>query len=258
MAKIAKYCQKIRQEDVFWPFRRFGGLTEISAELFRPILTEISAEISVSVVHYWQHWQLITYRHQSTGSLTKSISLDSEFAGVTCSTIDVTVRAVIHSGRIQMTIAHWASKATFMPILKEMGQLISVASFFRRQIKFWWKLGLKSVPAPEIFLLKITVDIAIVYKVGNTDFFLWRHMWRIFMTPFFRQFILIFIENDAIYFTSPLFVLVSYATYIWAHNHRYLLGSGDRTRVGRVSCFKIKLPCPAALTDLQNWVQLWS
>ena len=145
-----------------------------------------------------------------------------------------------------------------MPILKEMGQLISVASFFRRQIKFLWKLGLKSVPAPEIFLLKITVDIAIVYKVGNTDFFLWRHMWRIFMTPFFRQFILIFIENDAIYFTSPLFVLVSYATYIWAHNHRYLLGSGDRTRVGRVSCFKIKLPCPAALTDLQNWVQLWS
>ena len=114
-------------------FRRFGGLTEISAELFRPILTEISAEISVSVVHYWQHWQLITYRHQSTGSLTKSISLDSEFAGVTCSTIDVTVRAVIHSGRIQMTIAHWASKATFMPILKEMGHLLSVASFFRRQ-----------------------------------------------------------------------------------------------------------------------------
>ena len=43
---------KIRQIDVFGPFRRFGGLTEISAELFRPILTEISAEISVSVVHY--------------------------------------------------------------------------------------------------------------------------------------------------------------------------------------------------------------
>ena len=52
MAKIGKNCHKIRQNYVFWPFRRFGGLTEISAELFRPILTEISAEISVSVVHY--------------------------------------------------------------------------------------------------------------------------------------------------------------------------------------------------------------
>ena len=45
---------KIRQIDVFGPFRRFGGLTEISAELFRPIVTEIS----VSVVHY--SWATLT------------------------------------------------------------------------------------------------------------------------------------------------------------------------------------------------------
>ena len=39
---------------------------------------------------------------------------------------------------------------------------------------------------------------------------------------------------------------------------RYRLwGSGDRTRVGRVSLFKIRLPCPDELTELQNWVQMW-
>ena len=31
-----------------------------------------------------------------------------------------------------------------------------------------------------------------------------------------------------------------------------------RTRVGRGSLFKIMLPCPDALTDLQIWVQIWS
>ena len=50
--KLEENFQKLAKMTFFWPFRRFGGLTEISAELFRPILTEISAEISVSVVHY--------------------------------------------------------------------------------------------------------------------------------------------------------------------------------------------------------------
>ena len=46
--KIVQFLAKIA-----W-FSRFGGsadFTEASAELFRPILTEASAEASVSVVH---------------------------------------------------------------------------------------------------------------------------------------------------------------------------------------------------------------
>ena len=41
-----------RKKRCFRRFGSFGGLTEISAEIFRPRPTEISAEISVSVVHY--------------------------------------------------------------------------------------------------------------------------------------------------------------------------------------------------------------
>ena len=82
--------------------------------------------------------------------------------------------------------------------------------FQKTKFLFWRKLALKSVPA--IFLLNITVEN------GNSVYswlhwlFLWRHLWRIFMTPFFRQFILIFIENDAIWFYT-FFVLAMYATY---------------------------------------------
>ena len=42
-----------RKKRRFRRFGSFGGLTEISAEIFRPRPTEISAEISVSVVHYF-------------------------------------------------------------------------------------------------------------------------------------------------------------------------------------------------------------
>ena len=46
--KILIFSEKKRQNDRFGSFGRF---TEISAETFRPRSTEISAEISVSVVH---------------------------------------------------------------------------------------------------------------------------------------------------------------------------------------------------------------
>ena len=54
--KIVKKNLKIAQNVVKMAFfRRFGGsvtFTEASAELFRPEMTEASAEASVSVVHY--------------------------------------------------------------------------------------------------------------------------------------------------------------------------------------------------------------
>ena len=43
---------KIRKNDVFGRFGVSVGWPKGSAELFRPSLAEISAEISVSVVHY--------------------------------------------------------------------------------------------------------------------------------------------------------------------------------------------------------------
>ena len=47
-----KIAEELRKIAVFGRFvRYFGRLTEISSETFRPILTENSAEISVSVVH---------------------------------------------------------------------------------------------------------------------------------------------------------------------------------------------------------------
>ena len=43
---------KSEKNAVFCYFGGSAGFTEASAELFRPILTEASAEASVSVVHY--------------------------------------------------------------------------------------------------------------------------------------------------------------------------------------------------------------
>ena len=41
-------------------------------------------------------------------------------------------------------------------------------------------------------------------------------------------------------------------------NKHKLWGGGDRTRVSLEKVLKITLPCPDALTDLQNGVQIWS
>ena len=66
----------------------------------------------------------ITYRHQCSCTLSKTVSFHTKFAGIAGTTINVTIRAIINSGRIQMTIANRASKTTFVPILEKSKRLI--------------------------------------------------------------------------------------------------------------------------------------
>ena len=58
-------------------------------------------------------------------------------------------------------------------------------------------------------------------------------------------------------------ILIGFFSYLtWKYITKGLIwGGGDgriRTRVARSTVFKSTLPCPNALTDLQNWVQIWS
>ena len=76
------YVKSAKNTQFLW----FGGsadFTEASAELFRPILTEASAEASVSVVHYFQDFAKIRFKSARFNSIYLN---GAQSFGTTCST----------------------------------------------------------------------------------------------------------------------------------------------------------------------------
>ena len=74
----------------------------------------------------------VAYRHQSSSSLSKSVSLHSELWIVVCPAVDVPVVAVVDRRRVQVSVAHCAREAPLVPRLKKSWQFstFQIISFF--------------------------------------------------------------------------------------------------------------------------------